>query len=128
MTGTTPTTAPRTEGGEQEARRAMVVSNGSPGRSPRSSRRPRRRRRRRRCESRASGYCSGGRRCGSEGGVMDGGQVLLQVDGTHLVAGDGSPRTLRGVGLGGGGNMGKFGTRGPPPESPQGKAGRQAVA
>src|SRR3954463_14053158 len=58
---------------------------------------------------------------------MDGGEVLLRVGGPHLVAGDGSPRTLRGVGLGGGMNMENFVTGDPSTESLQRKALRRAL-
>ena len=58
---------------------------------------------------------------------MAGGDVLLRVDGAHLVAGDGSPVTLRGVGLGGWMNMENFVTGYPSTESLQRKALRKAL-
>jgi endoglucanase len=58
---------------------------------------------------------------------MDGGDLLLRVDGARLVAGDGSPRTLRGVGLGGWMNMENFITGYPATESLQRKALRKAL-
>ena len=58
---------------------------------------------------------------------MDGGHVLLRVEGTHLVTGDGSPVTLRGVGLGGWMNMENFITGYPATESLQRKRAAQAL-
>ena len=58
---------------------------------------------------------------------MDDGHVLLRVDGTHLVTGDGTPVTLRGVGLGGWMNMENFITGYPSTESQQRQALREAL-
>jgi endoglucanase len=58
---------------------------------------------------------------------MNGGNGLLRVDGAHLVAADGSPVTLRGVGLGGWMNMENFVTGYPSTESLQRKALRTAL-
>src|SRR3954465_10503723 len=64
---------------------------------------------------------------GEGGGPVDGGEVLLRVDGTRLVAGEGTGVTLRGVGLGGWMNMENFITGYPSTESLQRKALRKAL-
>jgi endoglucanase len=58
---------------------------------------------------------------------VDASDVLLRVDGTHLMTDDGTPVTLRGVGLGGWMNMENFITGYPFTESLQRKALRKAL-